>query len=197
MNKVVLLNRSLTISAPPVLVQGWGGEQIGVSRYSPPHNCHILELPFDVYNRFSETLMKAAHQMTRKWEPKFVEEAIPNAVQEFQAGYNIGMEGKLLPDLASESAKAGHIAALSENGEETGIMGMKGPVFPHYVPPPGFRINAVEVPETIDESTHHKTLERIARDEGISLEGIRGTPAKLQAIRIARESKWIEKVVSA
>lgn len=203
MTIVRLLNRAMTICSPPTLVQGWGGEQLGTSRYSPAHNCHILELPVEMYNRFAESLMKGAHQFMRRWEPQFIEEPMPDVVREFWDGYKAGMDGhpenfssmvgyfemgfrsaflEGNPDISKEVYRF----EAEEGAEESEVM-EKPDTFPTAVlMEAGRKLRECAV---IDENTHHKTLERIARDEGIDLTGIHGAANKAAAINAARAAK--------
>lgn len=180
MNLVLLLNRDMGSCHQPTLIQGWGGEQIGVSRYSTKHNCHIFDMPVDAYNKVAQSLMRASHIALRRWEPQFVEETVPDAVREFWDGWNAGMDGH--PE--NYSSMAGYFesgfrgAFLDSNPNLSKEKGAKKLVF-----------GDIPEPEPVTAQTHHKTLERIARDESIDLSGIHGTAAKAQAIIEARGEK--------
>lgn len=228
MTTVLLKNRAMTICSPPTLVQGWGGEQLGTSRYLPAHNCHILEIPVEMYNKFAETLMKGAHLPMRKWEPQFIEEPTPDAVREFWDGYKAGMDGhpenfssmvgyfemgfrsaflegnpdiskevyrfpspdsKPMPDAVREfwdgwnsGMDGGPLPAKTSIYFDNGAAFGASHEDSKYVAPE-------DEPELITAETHHKTLERIARDEGIDLSGIHGAANKAAAINAARATK--------
>lgn len=94
MNSVLLVNREMTIVHAPCLVQGINGENIGVSKFSPKHSCHILELTPEAYEKHAKVLMQACHIALRRWEPHFVFEPLPKKVQEYWDGYNDGLDGK-------------------------------------------------------------------------------------------------------
>lgn len=203
----LLINRDMGSCHQPTLIQGWGGEQIGVSRYSTKHNCHIFEMPVDAYNKVAQSLMRASHIALRRWEPQFVEETVPDAVREFWQGYKAGMDGKM-PENASVCCDRGYWAALAYADAMVEIPLM----FPGRIPatgiteieraydapiselaaqysPQNYLQSAIEVTEPVTAQTHHKTLERIARDESIDLSGIHGTAAKAQAITEARSKR--------
>lgn len=111
MNSVLLINREMTIVHAPCLVQGISGEKVGVSKFSPKHSCHILELTPEAYEKNAKALMQACHIALRRWEPHFVFEEVPEKVREFWDGYNAGMDGKELQDEASYETRLGHESA--------------------------------------------------------------------------------------
>lgn len=114
MNSVLLINREMTIVHAPCLVQGISGEKVGVSKFSPKHSCHILELTPEAYDKNAKALMQACHIALRRWEPHFVFEEVPEKVREFWDGYNAGMDGEDSKEEASFEWSMGRSAAMEK-----------------------------------------------------------------------------------
>lgn len=114
MNKVLLICREMTIVHAPCLVQGITGEKVGVSKFSPKHSCHILELTPEAYEKNAKALMQACHIALRRWEPHFVFEEVPEKVREFWDGYNAGMDGEDSKEEASFEWSLGRSAAIEK-----------------------------------------------------------------------------------
>lgn len=114
MNKILLINREMTIVHAPCLVQGISGEKIGVSKFSPKHSCHVLELTPEAYEKAAKPLMQACHIALRRWEPHFVFEPLPKKVQDYWDGYNDRLDGKTHAEGESIARQIGYTHGFLE-----------------------------------------------------------------------------------
>lgn len=118
MNSVLLVNREMTIVHAPCLVQGINGEKIGVSKFSPKHSCHVLELTPEAYEKAAKPLMQACHIALRRWEPHFVFDEVPEKVREFWDGYKTGLDGWPIPIGSCYERRVGNACAYGKTLEE-------------------------------------------------------------------------------
>ncbi|EDY16917.1 hypothetical protein CfE428DRAFT_5546 [Chthoniobacter flavus Ellin428] len=74
--KVILLNRMLGYDGLNTALKGYSGKAYGpLSRYSPEHKCHVVELSLAEYESAREDLFKKMRQGMSGffiWEPKLV-----------------------------------------------------------------------------------------------------------------------------
>lgn len=124
--KILFLNFELGFDCGSQLMQGWTGKTYGgPSRWHPTLAAQSVELEVTSqadWLGIIRDLKDAWHLPLRRWVPlpdfaALESPARPPAAMEFEAGYNLGMDGRPLPDGASDSAKAGHRAAKKSGAE--------------------------------------------------------------------------------
>lgn len=111
--KYLFLNRELGHAGKNRRMQGYHGNNYGEPcRWNLEHTAQAvtLDLTPKEYLAVVLDLAKCWHLAMRKWIPVPMESAPSRApeVVEFEAGFNLAMDGRELPDDASPSAKAGH-----------------------------------------------------------------------------------------
>lgn len=169
--KVILKNPEMGHGPSRTLV-GKSGKVYGNSRYSVEHRCQIVEMTLEQFQVASDDLWRATNMVFRRWWPMFVSEkneqhwVLPPAVSEFQAGYNLAMDGRGLPDDASRAAALGWGYAHPEPGRVIEDM----PLF---------------------DGLRFKTIERLARDEGIDTTDLRTKDSLITAILAKRANDRI------
>lgn len=104
---VVLLNRSLAGFDAPQYVQGLNQEQIGISKFDTKYGCHSLTITLEQYEKFAKAIAECSHLAMRRWEPHFVVEPLPEAVQKFWDGYNLGLAGFPKPSILESPESTG------------------------------------------------------------------------------------------
>lgn len=88
-------------------------------------------MSFKDFQAASDDIWRAANQVMRRWWPVFVpagfgavdppltQPQLPPAVNEFWAGYNLAMDGRGLPDEASQAASLGWAYAHGKEEPES------------------------------------------------------------------------------
>lgn len=215
-NHVILLNRGLGSCHQSQIVQGYGGEFVGNSRYDSRFNCHSVTITNERYEQIAASLSQAQHIALRRWEPHFVVEQEVTEIAHFRQGYDAGLdargcidsEGALMP--FSPAWHAGYQAAqgtlqIPESHEVLADVS-ETCSFEHDSVAGGFsRIGQEECltregqqqhnallnkPSFIEitERTHHLTLKKIARQEGADISAC-VTPAEKVAAILANRQK--------
>jgi len=116
--KVLLLNADLSSAAGPQLLQGFSGKTYAVSRWCAAYNCHAIEMTVAEYEACRDDLRRAVHLMMRRWYPKFILPAPPEAVAEFEKGYRAGLAGEQLPEGSTRAAQVGWGMAREAVGDK-------------------------------------------------------------------------------
>jgi hypothetical protein len=87
--KVILINRMLGYDGLNIALKGHSGKAYGkLSRYSPEHKCHVVELSLAEYEAAREDIFKKTrHSMSGflLWEPQIVLGEAASAVTDFPA----------------------------------------------------------------------------------------------------------------
>lgn len=200
---VLLLNRDMGTGHSPTIVQTWLGKKVGVSKYDPRYNCHSCELTLEDYEKHAKSLMQAAHVALRRWEPHFVVE--DEAPKDWSYDGHIWFNDTALLRERAEAIEAW------ENGEPvekwTGSEWLPLESQTAFFFDRRYR-KAVNKPEVLVDvaetgsawnngdgvlhseitiKTHHLTLKKIAREEGVDISGCATPQEKVDAILANRQ----------
>lgn len=113
--KIILANKDFGYGVQPQRMQGMSGSTYGISRYSPQHLCHIIEMPLTDWLKCRGDVHRSVGMRMRCWYPWDI--VIPDAVQQFAQGYEAGLDKRELPEGATFATQSGWTAAHAETAE--------------------------------------------------------------------------------
>lgn len=164
--KIILANKDFGYGVQPQRMQGMSGSTYGISRYSPQHLCHIIEMPLADWLKCREDVHRSVGMRMRCWYPWDI--VIPDVVQQFAQGYEAGMDKKELPDNATYATHAGWTAAHVETGDVAAAL-------TQAVEETRAKLSTIPAPESqaITTAIPFMLLRKMAKDAGVWREGMK------------------------
>lgn len=192
-HKVILVNYSLGVSIPSVNVCGHSRVSYGFSRWSDKYRAHVCELPLEKYEAAIKDLSRNWHKARCHWIPYFVEaeekvitaETNP-ALREIALGHARNLSRADLEALLNEF-HVEHLPGTANPEHEMPTQRSLGEAILANA-----RSDVPKVELHVDEHglpTKFFALLKIAKTEGVNVEGIKGGAAVRDAILANRAKK--------
>lgn len=177
--------------APILLKDITGRKKFGTMNYNG-NGQHEIEMTEERYLEIAPDLAKLSRLPGAGVYVSKIRDARAPEVIEFEAGYNLAMDGQPLPDIASEATKAGHNIVVWRMATETHRAGTGVENAEIASSVLGIPVEDVmqaaelhrwqDAPPAVDAKMNWLKLKKIAKDEGANIEGLTTSAAIAEAI---------------
>lgn len=171
-HKILLVNKSIGIGVQSVVVSGHSRKVYGHSNYDQKFCGHIFEMTPEAYAKAADDLARNWHKSRCKWVPRFVTSE--------------GASETLVTPMMNEDLRALYqkSAAMLASADLIAILADRGISVRSSIPEPEIVEQAI-VPHgtSVELPTKWWPLVKIAKDEGMNIDGIKGIKPMQEAIR--------------